>query len=198
MAADILLRYSGGQLPVHPARIAEQAGIPVFRYADYADAAGCSFDDIARRFGPDGFTIRTHGEYAIFYYPSGNLPRIRWTLAHELGHIFLGHLDPAFPAPEHPDTDADAFAAGILAPLSVLMAAGCTGPEELARLTDLSADAAANRWRDLNRLRRAGRKGSTQDYELLALFSGWITRVRETRGQYEQSLLPPPLKSHRI
>ena len=63
---------------------------------------------------------------------------------------------------------------------------------------DLSADAAANRWRDLSRLRRAGRKGSTQDYELLALFSGWITRVRETRGQYEQSLLPPPLKSHRI
>lgn len=39
----------------------------------------------------DGFTYYDNKEYSIFYNESRPYNRIRFTIAHELGHIFLNH-----------------------------------------------------------------------------------------------------------
>lgn len=77
-------------------------------------------------------------EQYIIYYNDGFVPpwqqaRMRWTLAHELGHVLLGHhiLHPAChlgqdALPEDTlrllDQEADVFAAELLAPLPLLFA----------------------------------------------------------------------------
>lgn len=40
----------------------------------------------------DGFTYLLNGQYYIFYRPKMSVGRTRFTVAHELGHIVLGHL----------------------------------------------------------------------------------------------------------
>ncbi len=65
-------------------------------YSYYANLMGCTVPEYVDIFNaPDGFTLYggKQPRYVIAYNDTvPNYPRIRWTLAHELGHILLGHL----------------------------------------------------------------------------------------------------------
>lgn len=157
-AWETLLEEGVCQFPVKPRQIARRKGYYVFTYDEYLQATGRSLLEVARRYGTDGFTQQIHGEYAIFYNPARSIPRIRWTLAHELGHILLGHSAVCrFAQPiggkSQEDRQADQFAAELLCPGPALCRCGLRSAQELAKLCDLSAQAAEIQWTRLQRER---------------------------------------------
>ena len=93
------------------------------------------------------------GKWIIVYEDTDPPARIRFTIAHELGHILLGHeISAGFghyrriygnkPANE---TQADEFAVRLLAPACVLWALNATTPEEIAEVCEISRTAAQYR-----------------------------------------------------
>ena len=86
--------------------------------------------------------------------------RIRWTTAHELGHISAGHfieLAQNMPDIQQPsafremEEEADYFAAAFLAPIPALKALRVRRPANIRDWFGLSQTAAEYRWSDLQR-----------------------------------------------
>lgn len=114
----------------------------------------------------DGFTFYSGKTYYIFYNDYCSPGRQRFTIGHELGHITLGHLlDGQFTtmnreptvgdAPE--ETQANQFAARILAPACVLHALNVRSAEEIAQLCGVSRQAAEFRMTRLRVLEQRGK-----------------------------------------
>ena len=101
----------------------------------------------------DGFSVCLNKKVIVFYNdrirPQG---RIRFTLAHELGHILLGHLTAAKPVTRRNlgdmengdpwETAANIFASRLLAPAIVLHRLEITRAEDISNLCGLSMQAA--------------------------------------------------------
>ncbi|GCE80655.1 transcriptional regulator [Komagataeibacter oboediens] len=80
--AEVLSTYwRHGTLPVDPVSIAQAAGIEVIPFSP-GKCEGASGEYIPT--GPSGRPV-------IHYNPTENINRIRFTVAHELGHHFLRH-----------------------------------------------------------------------------------------------------------
>lgn len=105
------------------------------------------------------------GRYLILYNDDMNEGRIRWTLAHELGHICLGHLgtmgehrerymDRRDYRYEEFEREADFFAWNLLAPLPVMAEMGVSSPEDVREIFGLSRQAAAIQYDRLRRWKR--------------------------------------------
>lgn len=90
-AWKILIRYNVNSLPVDVFNICKKSGVLIYDYIDGYDLI--SSLGLERYTKYDGFTVRLENRYIIFYNnfvtPFG---RIRFTLAHEIGHIALKHL----------------------------------------------------------------------------------------------------------
>lgn len=104
------------------------------------------------RSGEAGISIFDGNQWFIVYDDSHPLGRKRFTVAHELGHIFLGHpLIAGYHArttggtlPET-ENEANVFASRFLAPACVLWGLNAHTADEIARLCGLSAEAAGIR-----------------------------------------------------
>lgn len=74
--------------------ILDKFNIMVATYGEVAKGSGKSIQDIIISTGTeDGLTIYAHGTYIVLYNETIQVSgRIRWTLAHELGHIVLKHF----------------------------------------------------------------------------------------------------------
>lgn len=149
-AWQILIDCQVSGLPVNVGAICHQLGYPVYSYSKAADviaAAGLS----AQCSVSDGFTVCYGGKMRIFYNDRCSIGRQRFTVAHELGHIILGHVydgqytlvnrEPA-PGDNPHETQANQFAARILAPACVLHALGITRAEDISRICNISLPAA--------------------------------------------------------
>ncbi len=109
----------------------------------------------------DGFTVVYEGVPRIFYNDAAPIGRQRFTIAHEIGHVVLGHFDAGHfaiwrrraPDPDADETQANQFAARLLAPACVLHALDTKTPEEIAQLCGLSITAAGYRAGRLAQLR---------------------------------------------
>ena len=138
LANDILLEHWDGMLPVDVAAIAKKRGCDL--RADDLPVSG----EVCRE--GDGFVIR--------YNAKDHEVRKRFTIAHELGHVELGHLDGADKCLRDPrehyslenfdprERDANRFAAAVLMPARAVHAAvvRMKNPdvERLARLFKVS------------------------------------------------------------
>ena len=98
-----------------------------------------------------GISFRTgDGEWLIVYEDDDAIGRKRFTIAHELGHILLGH--PLREGGQHTrifikerpqiESEADMFAARILSPACVLWALDLHTPEEISKCCQISYTAA--------------------------------------------------------
>lgn len=84
-------------------------------------------------------------KWHVVYRDTDIRPRCRFTIAHELGHIFLGHKLKngkhtrrfGTTIPEEED-EANRFAARILTPACVIWALDLHTPQEIAQLCDVS------------------------------------------------------------
>lgn len=90
--------------------------------------------------------------------------RKRFTAAHELGHIVLGHVGEYALVNREPqawddpvEQAANVFAARLLAPACVLWGCGVSSAEEIAALCGISMQAAAFRWERMKLLDGRGR-----------------------------------------
>ncbi len=155
-AAEVLMQAGTAALPVDLSAVAAAHDIKVVSYESCADYLGMSVQQLYEEISPLGFSFR-EGERciaAINHNACGGLRR-RWTMAHELAHIFLGHIGTDIKRMEERcERSADSFAAELLAPLTVLHFCGVSSAAETARLCGLSKQAAEIRFRQLQELRR--------------------------------------------
>lgn len=150
LAWEVLLRERVTSLPVKISRICRQMGVQV-RYYDPEDEN-------------DGYSTILDGEAVIFVKRDCYRPRQRFTVAHELGHILLGHVGKyelvnREPSPlDNPiEQSANVFAARVLAPACVLWALDAWTAEEIMVLCDISRQAAEYRAERMAELRQRGR-----------------------------------------
>lgn len=148
-------------------------GIKTYAYSRHSDLlAYLRLSDIARQ--SSGLTVCRDGLWVVFFDDCMPAPRIRFTVAHELGHIVLGHLtephldahifktrqnmgDMNLDARDPEEREADMFAARFLAPSVVLWALDVHAADEITALTGLSRQAAEFRARRMEILYKRNR-----------------------------------------
>ncbi len=88
------------------------------------------------RFSDDGLKYRD----IVIYNDRHAQSRIRFTLAHEIGHIILEHtaLTP------HCEQEVNAFAAHLLAPMSLIYYYNCKNASDISQKFGLSAPASVD------------------------------------------------------
>jgi len=78
-AKQLLREYSISHPPVCPEDLAERLNIKIcYHWVDDVDFS---------------FSLKKKGKYFICIHPTGNQGRDTWSIAHELGHIVLGHYE---------------------------------------------------------------------------------------------------------
>ncbi len=104
------------------------------------------------RCGEEGASIYANGQWSIVYDDRMPIPKSRMVLAHELGHILLGHeykySDYRFFSESRKlksEYEADMFAIRLLAPACVLHELGALDAKTIAELCDIPEKAAADR-----------------------------------------------------
>ena len=131
---QLLAELEVSRFPVDPFKIIENLdSLYLEAWSELRDATGVSdpFGLKARKLDAETNVKRGTGEYLIVYDDTiGYLPRIRFTLAHEIGHIIMGHftefektsLREGLTHAEKIvlEREADAFAAELLAPRTIL------------------------------------------------------------------------------
>lgn len=158
----VLLLYRELELtkfPICPEKLIRSVKNCAFiSYEELAKAGGVSVGDVIRaNRSADGCTHydAARGRYLVAVNTSGRSEgRIRWTEAHELGHIATGHfLEIAKKGrlgttEDEAEEEADYFASSLLAPFAAirLLHAKCT--EDVADFFGLSMTAAAFRWKE--------------------------------------------------
>ena len=134
----ILLDLNIRELPVSTTHVCRQLGIPVKLYDPQDENDGCS--------------LWVDGHPVILVRREMLPQRQRFTTAHELGHILLGHVGTYELVNREPSSAdnpieqaANVFAARLLAPACVLWGCGVRTAEEIQRLCDISQQAATYR-----------------------------------------------------
>ncbi len=98
-----------------------------------------------------GMTVCENKIFNIIYNDTENSRRCRFTIAHELGHIFLGHLlinTPAyrtFAVRDDNESAANVFARDLLAPACVLHELNVIAAADISNLCNISLEAATYR-----------------------------------------------------
>ena len=100
-------------------------------------------------------------KWIIIYDDSNDLLTNRFSIAHELGHIFLNHVSDYFKYKDVEDDgkknkseqQADMFAQRLLCPMSVLHHLDVTSPEEISKICLVPLDCATERSKRLKMLR---------------------------------------------
>lgn len=139
----------------------------------------------------DGFCAATENHIYIFYDSSLPVGRQRFTIAHEIGHLMLGHVGPGMATVENreptgtereEETQANQFAARLLAPACVLHEIGAMTAEEIQRLCGISLQAAEYRAERMKELERRGRYyTSPLERQVIRQFHSYIQVIRRDR-----------------
>lgn len=123
------------ELPIRPVAMCRALGIAVKYYSP---------ED-----GNDGMSFFNNGVPTILLSNTVPLSRQRFTVAHELGHIMLGHIGRYALVNREPsvkdnpvEQEANVFASRLLAPACVLWGCNARTAEEVAALCDISLQAA--------------------------------------------------------
>lgn len=161
----ILLDCNVDRLPVNLNIICRRLKIRVLTYGQNAGMIErARLSQAAHR--TDGMTFYVRGTPVVLFNEKVTPARAKFTVAHEVGHIILGHVKPGGvtvanrePHPEDAPEEqaANQFAARLLAPACVLWGMGVHTPEEIMELCHVSRPAAqfrADRMEELYRRNR--------------------------------------------
>jgi len=122
---------------------------------DYARVPDHLMPDAEAKFNPD--ERRLHLRDSTYRAAQQTVPRSRWTIAHELGHVALNHIrtrhrsalpreiERIAPTIRRDEAQAHKFAAAFLAPFHRADFSSATTPEEIAHRFGISLPAARRR-----------------------------------------------------
>lgn len=172
LAWRVLINEHVTELPVMVGKLCRNMGIEI-RFYEPKD-------------GNDGSSTLIDGQPVIFVSKNCIPERQRFTAAHELGHILLGHVgkyqlvnrEPS-PQDNSIEQEANVFASRILAPACVLWALNARAPEEIANLCKISNQAATYRAERMAILYERGKfLSSPLERAVYEQFSGFIDRQK--------------------
>ncbi len=164
-AWEIIFKFGINSLPVPISKLCNQMDIRLFSYIE-ADSLIKAYK-LTEYTKNDGFATIIQNNYVIFYNENIPKSRIRFTIAHEIGHIVLGDLIKTNPSgrsratswnigeqtePDPCEAAANIFASRLLAPACVLWKLGIDNADEISLLCGLSKSASqirANRMKTL-------------------------------------------------
>lgn len=139
---QVLLDYDVRSIPVKVVDIARSSGISIVKNSEVNELSNSEV----------GASILDGDKWYIVYDDTVSKERIRFTIAHELGHIFLGHpLKLGYHARtidiDKPETErqADMFAIRLLVPACVVWGLNLHTPEEIQKEFHISHTAARAR-----------------------------------------------------
>lgn len=123
-------------LPVKLSAICRQKGIALFYDRDKKYLSekerGCTFTD-------------NMGKFKIVLNPDDSMVIQRYTIAHELGHIWLGHFTEKSMSNLDMEYQAERFAIDILAPACVLWRLNLHTAKDISEVCNISMSAAQRR-----------------------------------------------------
>ena len=139
-------------LPVDVLKITRAAGIRVIKNSDVSDLLP----------GERGKAYYNGVNWFIIYDDTQSIELSRFTIAHELGHIFLGHAltyaqysnIQEFGEKPKAEEQADSFAIRLLCPACVLMSLELYDAESIAKYCKVPLSHAKNRAKRMHTLRR--------------------------------------------
>lgn len=147
---EILLREGVCELPVRTSALCKKMGIKLV-YGPQEQ-------------GSDGYSTILDGSMYVIIRKGLPIERTRFTVAHEMGHILLGHVGTFHLVNREPsgsdnpiESEANVFAPRLLAPACVLWECGVTTAEEIAELCDISLQAAQIRAERMEVLQKRGK-----------------------------------------
>lgn len=169
-AWKFLIQNHVGSLPVKFSAICRRNQIKLVYDHDkkYLSARerGCTF-------------IENTGKYVIVLNPSDSIPTQRYTIAHEFGHIFLGHFTEKNISPSDMEYQAERFAIDVLAPACVLRGLNLHTAEEIAEICDISLFSAKKRAERMEILyKRDNFMISPLEKQVFRQFSAFISHYR--------------------
>ena len=136
----------------------------------------------------DGFCAVTENHVYIFFDSSLPTGRQRFTVAHEIGHLILGHVGRGMATVENreptgteraEERQANQFAVRLLAPACVLHEIGAITPEAIRELCGISRQAAEFRADRMQGLERRSRYYSHPlEQQVIKQFESYIAAVR--------------------
>lgn len=135
LAWEILLAEGVTELPVRVAQLCRRMCIHIKKYEPADDN--------------DGYSTIVNNQAFVFVSSKAPIERQRFTAAHELGHILLGHTGKYALVNREPSSKdnpieqaANVFASRLLAPACVLWGCNAHTPEDIMRLCHISRTAA--------------------------------------------------------
>lgn len=156
---DTLIKCQIDTLPVNLMAIARHYNIKVIRYSrsEYIKSLNISESD--------GFSF-FKDQPIIYYNDSKPYNRVRFTIAHELGHCILGHLSKgkvtnrinseADTYSDPQEVQANVFARDLLMPATVLHSLNVRSPEDIMDICNVSKQSAEIRYKRLLELNKRG------------------------------------------
>lgn len=198
-AYRLLCELEIDRLPVDPWEVA--AALPnvhICKWTSLRDNCGDNDPLFINKEGADAKTqhLRGQADYLVVYDDRiNNYQRIRWTIAHEIGHIVLGHLTSfnatalcrgSLTEAEYKvlEREADTFAVNLLSPMTIInRLPTIQTQDDFMELCDLSREASDNCIKDL-RLLKSGKKLTFPIKEediLYRLFFHFINEFNRTK-----------------
>lgn len=171
LAWQVLLNERVTELPVNVVQLCRGMGIRVKLF----DGDG------------DGYSTILFGRPRIFVSRNCSPERQRFTIAHELGHILMGHVGKHMLVNREPSSKdnpieqaANVFASRLLAPACVLWALDARTPEQIAALCRISQQAAGYRAERMAILHDRGKfLSSPIERQVYVQFADFIRRKKE-------------------
>lgn len=150
LAWNVLINENVRELPIMVGSLCRNMGINVRYYTP--------------RGQDDGYSMIADGQPWIFVSSACGADRQRFTVAHELGHILLGHVGAYELVNREPSANdntiehaANVFASRLLAPACVLWALDAWTPKEISALCRISYQSAQFRAQRMAELRGRGK-----------------------------------------
>jgi hypothetical protein len=148
----LLLAQRLYSLRIDPMRLTHERPIRFDTFENYCALTQMTVEQLSERDSTlDGLTIGftrdgVPGHVILFHSGMEGRPRLRFTLAHELGHIYLGHEDDGL----RQEREANRFAAALLIPPVLARellkrSGGALTADDLAAVFGISRTAAALR-----------------------------------------------------